>query len=256
MHLYILQIVGWLTKFPLDINIENRRGLTAFEILENEANLVNEAPMRRMLCCARATRPWGLRRPLADYLRSPVGIDERVYVYFIRQRSRITTEMRAALLVVVVLLITISFQTVLKPPAGILLDNTATSNRIAPTNVKRQPHLTTTTLFMLENSLKLLMFFTASFFFAAISAILYLLPFGHFVLAGPICILSLCFVLSFYITFPRSSPISWWEDYFFVVSLCCTFLFLSFFISLMLEKVGILVKAFVRRSELLDPART
>ncbi|KAE8076011.1 hypothetical protein FH972_014687 [Carpinus fangiana] len=181
------QIVGWLTKFPLDINIENRSGFTAFEILENEANLVNEAPMRRMLCCARARRPWGLRRPLADYLRSPVGIDERVYVYFIRQRSRITTEMRAALLVVVVLLITISFQTVLKPPAGILLDNTATSNRTAPTNVKRQPQYLTTTLFMLENSLKLLMFFTAAFFFAAISAILYLLPFGHFVLAGPIC---------------------------------------------------------------------
>jgi hypothetical protein len=112
--------VRWLTKFPLDINIENRRGFTAFDILEIlEADLVNQMPLRRMLRCAagRARRDRGLRRPLAAYFRSPVRIDERVYVYFLRQRSRITTEMRAALLVVVVLLIiTISFQTVLKPP--------------------------------------------------------------------------------------------------------------------------------------------
>jgi len=218
--------------------------------------------MRRMLRCAagRSRMDRGLRRPLAAYFSSPVRIDEKVYVYFLRQRSRITTEMRAALLVVVVLLITISFQTVLKPPEGILLDNTYQS--IAPTNfsieieVKPLPHYTRT-LFKLENSLTVLMFFTGSFFFAAISAILYLLPFGHFLLAGPICTLSLlCFILSFYITFPRSSPISWWEDYFFVVSLCCAFLLLSFFISFVLREVRILVKAFVRRSELLDPNRT
>ncbi len=110
----------WLTKFPLDINIENRRGFTAFDILEIlEADLVNQMPLRRMLRCAagRSRMDRGLRRPLAAYFSSPVRIDEKVYVYFLRQRSRITTEMRAALLVVVVLLIiTISFQTVLKPP--------------------------------------------------------------------------------------------------------------------------------------------
>jgi len=120
--------------------------------------------MRRMLRCAagRSRMDRGLRRPLAAYFSSPVRIDEKVYVYFLRQRSRITTEMRAALLVVVVLLITISFQTVLKPPEGILLDNTYQS--IAPTNfsieieVKPLPHFTRT-LFMLENSLTVLMFF-------------------------------------------------------------------------------------------------
>ncbi|KAE8055472.1 hypothetical protein FH972_012313 [Carpinus fangiana] len=64
------EIVRWLTKFPLDINIENRRGLTAFDILEMETDLVNQEPMRRMLRPARMRR--GLRRPLAAYFRSAV----------------------------------------------------------------------------------------------------------------------------------------------------------------------------------------
>jgi len=72
----------------------------------------------------------------ADYLKSPVQIDEKIFIAFFRLRNDITDDTRNMLLVVAALLVTVFFQATISPPGGVWQDNSApttnTSDRIAP----------------------------------------------------------------------------------------------------------------------------
>jgi hypothetical protein len=144
VHLYrFMQIVRLLLNFrssifhgKVKINAENSRGRTALDMLQRD----NQQRIEDMLraCGARSSSTLHLSGVAsdADYLKSPVQFDERIYICLLRQKTELTNDTRNILLVVAALLVTITFQGTLSPPGGVWQDDcfapTNKSNRIAP----------------------------------------------------------------------------------------------------------------------------
>ncbi|KAC0514412.1 hypothetical protein FH972_027107 [Carpinus fangiana] len=150
LHIAIVRI---LLKFRLpfhvnkiDINAKNSEGFTAFDMLQGDN--------KKMKIILRSARRFNIMHYLrvasdhANYFKSPVSIDERLYIYHLRLTTAISNEMRNVLLVVAALLVTVSFQIAVSPPGGVWQDNyipmTNTSNGAAPNNASgeylQHPH--------------------------------------------------------------------------------------------------------------------
>jgi hypothetical protein len=119
-------VVKWLLNGRgLSVNGKNLEGsLTALDIAVDRQTQVDNQELRNMLCRAGAKR--ASSRPKfswEDYFRSPITINEKLFVRFFRGRMLRSNDMRNMLLVVSVLLVTIAYQVVLSPPGGLWQDN-------------------------------------------------------------------------------------------------------------------------------------
>jgi hypothetical protein len=114
----------WLLDCRVLVNLKNLEGFTALDIVEEQTQVDNQE-MRKMLCRAGALSTSSLPKvaSFADYLRSPIPINEKLYICFFRQRMLMSNDMRNMLLVVAVLLVTVAYQAVLSPPGGFWQDN-------------------------------------------------------------------------------------------------------------------------------------
>jgi hypothetical protein len=106
------------------VNLKNSEGFTALDIAQGQTQVDNQG-VRNMLRRAGALSASSLPKTasFADYLRSPVPINEKLFICFFRQRTLMSNDMRNMLLVVAVLLVTVAYQAVLSPPGGFWQDN-------------------------------------------------------------------------------------------------------------------------------------
>ncbi|KAE8055479.1 hypothetical protein FH972_012319 [Carpinus fangiana] len=185
--------VRLLLKFKVDISAKNLGGSTALGMLESgdardKQNQQIKDMLRRAKCFSIFQRP--KVESFADYLKSPVQIDEKIYIFFLRQRTKMTNDTRNILLVVAALLVTVTFQATLSPPGGVWQEDN--SQHYAGTAVMHEY------LFVVLAVLNLISFFITVFI------IFVLLPSGFrsglFFL--PLYIFSVCFVASLLITAP------------------------------------------------------
>ena len=271
MDLCILQIVRLLLNFrsffhcKVDIGAKNSGGFTAFDMLQGHTRDKHNRQIKDMLCRARCFSILHLPRieSLADYLRSPVKFDEKIYILFLRQRTKITNDTRNILLVVAALLVTVTFQATVSPPGGFWQDNylptTNNSNSITPTtdNSDYSPtaHFAGTTIMALSPFL-LLAVYNLTSFCVIVFTIFVLLPggFSSGLFSIPLYILSLCFVASLLITAPVT---------FELINPLLTLLYFIFSPLLIVCLEGIvmlrrrkLVRAFLPKAKVFDPTLT
>ncbi|XP_059451061.1 ankyrin repeat-containing protein BDA1-like [Corylus avellana] len=135
------QVVRWILDLGARVNFEIFEGFTALDIAVDMQTQVDNQEMRNMLCRAGAksasSRSTG---PFADYLRSPIPINEKLFTWFFRQRTLMSNDMRNMLLVVAVLLVTIAYQSALSPPGGFWQDNQFNTITNASSEVSQPPH--------------------------------------------------------------------------------------------------------------------
>lgn len=215
-----MQVVRWLLNRGVDVNSKNLQDFTVLDILQRGTQRPVAEEIKNMLCnAARASSGSCLPRDvasLADYLRSPVAIDEKFYIFFLRQKTKITEGVRNALLVVAVLLVTVCYQAAVSPPGGVWQDNynprinllhsTATSSN-SSTVINQPPHFAGTVvmsrvpayIFLAINSLT---------FYLTTMIIIFLLPFGfitRFLLYILLLSLFLCYYFSMAIIIPSGT---------------------------------------------------
>jgi hypothetical protein len=226
-----MQIVRILLKFSqllygyrIDINAKNSEGFTAFDMLQGD-----NKRMKIILRCARWFNIMHCLRVTsshANYFKSPVSIDERLYIYLLRLATSISNEMRNVLLVVAVLLVTVSFQTAVSPPGVVWQDNNIPlTNNTSPDNasgeyLQQYPHYVGTAVMgnrFLFPSLVCLN--TISFFFT-LHIIYLLLPSGFRMLFSvPLYTLALYFITSLCITSLNSVPAGllwYWNNLYYI----------------------------------------
>ncbi|XP_059448973.1 uncharacterized protein LOC132180242 [Corylus avellana] len=87
--------------------------------------MVDNQEMRNMLCRAGAKSASSLPTIVswADYFRSRLTRNEKLYRWFLCGKTLLSNDMRNMLLVVAVLLVTIAYQAILSPPGGFWQDN-------------------------------------------------------------------------------------------------------------------------------------
>jgi hypothetical protein len=256
VHLYIMQIVRLLLNFrsffhcKVDISAKNSRGLTAFDMLQGDNQQIIKDMLRRASCFSTLHLPRVASN--ADYLKSPVPIDEKIYIVFLRQRTNMTNDTRNVLLVVAALLVTVTFQATLSPPGGVWQDDssptTNTSNSIAPASPTS--HFAGTTimdeyLFFILAALNLISFCVTVF------TIFVLLPggFRSGLFIVPLYILSLCFVASLLIT----APVDIDGGHSAAISLMFSPLMVMFLEAIVRLRRRKLFQAFLPKLKLLDP---
>ena len=122
-----MQAVSHLLAFGeriVYINEKNLEGKTAFDILQEQPQEVDNSEMRAILDRAGALTASSLPTvtSYAHYLMLP-KIYERVIILIGRQLNGMTDDRRSALLVVAALLVTVSYQAVITPPGGLWQDD-------------------------------------------------------------------------------------------------------------------------------------
>ncbi|GLT66405.1 hypothetical protein SLA2020_387700 [Shorea laevis] len=160
-------------------------------------------PIKDMLCRTRIPRV----ESLADYLKSPVKFEEKIYILFLRQKTKITNDTRNILLVVAALLVTITFQIAVNPPGGVWQDDSAppTTNTSNSTATGYSPPSHFAGAAIMEPFLFLILaFLNLISFCVTVCTIFVLLPgdFSSGLFSVPLYILSLFFVASLWITAP------------------------------------------------------
>jgi len=212
VHLYIMQIVRLLLNFrsffhcKVDISAKNSRGLTAFDMLQGDNQQIIKDMLRRASCFSTLHLPRVASN--ADYLKSPVPIDEKIYILFLRQSTKMTNDKRNILLVVAALLVTVtSKQATLSPPGRVWQANT--SDSIAPATSTASSEYSQTSPFVGTTIMDKYYFFILAAlnlisFCVTVFTIFVLLPSGFTIglFIIPLYILSLCFVASLLITAP------------------------------------------------------
>ncbi|XP_059462018.1 ankyrin repeat-containing protein BDA1-like [Corylus avellana] len=132
------------------VNAKNSEGFTALDIAVDRQTQVDNQEMRNMLCRAGAKCASSLPKfSWADYFRSPVSNNEKLFIFSFRVKMQMSNDMRNMLLVVSVLLVTIAYQAVISPPGGFWQDNSipGTNNQFnitaatsATNEVNQVPH--------------------------------------------------------------------------------------------------------------------
>jgi hypothetical protein len=265
VHLYVMQFVRLILKptrffwwYTVDINAKNSGGYTAFEMLQGD-----NQQMTRMLWCARCFSPcWkttffgfdlccGRVASHANYLKSGVNIEEKLYVFFLRLATEISNDLRNVLLVVAALLVTVSFQSVLSPPGGFWQEDEHDPHTGALVNLAGTSAMYADSEFPIIAALNLISFYSTVFI------IFLLLPsgFGTLLFCLPLYTLSASFIASLSVISPVDSY--WrtvldqiWNNFIFL----CVFSTIPF--QLFVFIVGIrrnkLVKAFLPKVKVLE----
>lgn len=147
-HYIFMQAVRLLLNYGVDINANNLKGETAADMLKGQRP-VDTREIRDMLWSAGALSPSFLPTATScvDYLRSAVTPIDKMITFHRRQHTKITNDMRNALLVVAVLIVAVTYQAALSPPGGVWQDDSHPItidnqfNTIASTsNVITSPH--------------------------------------------------------------------------------------------------------------------
>ncbi|CAN6867886.1 unnamed protein product [Brassica oleracea] len=109
-------------------NIYNRNGLTALDILQNQRyrNREIEETIRKSGGDIGNSLPKS--KKLSEILRSPIPFKEYLFTKAARYRKHISDGSRSALLVIVALIITTTYQTALQPPGGVYQSNAEESS--------------------------------------------------------------------------------------------------------------------------------
>jgi hypothetical protein len=277
VHLYIMQIVQLLLKFrsfwfhgKVDISAKNSEGLTAFDMLpqynqrDNPQKIIGD--MLRA-CRARSSSTLHLSGVAseADYLKSPVQFDERIYISFLRQKTELTNDTRNILLVVAALLVTITFQGTLSPPGGVWQDDyfppTNTSNSIAPatrasSECSPAPHSAGTAI-MGSFVFILLTVFHLSSFCVTVFIIFVLLPRSYTsgLFTVPLLTVYMFFLVSLLITAPTAIDQLIPQMTFFVILPPLNALLLPSFVWWR-RRYRKLIETFLPKVKLLDPTLT
>ena len=173
-----MQAVELLLNCGVDINVKNSQNMTAAEMLGGQTA---HKKIKDMLWSAGAFSP-PLRSSCVDYLKSAISPIEKMIIYHRRQHTKITNDMRNALLVVAVLIVAVTYQAVLSPPGGVWQDNSnpiTIDNQFDTTastsNVITSPHKAGTlvmgtlnaAIFVLANSVT---------FYLSIAIVFFLIP--------------------------------------------------------------------------------
>lgn len=106
-----MQAVKQLLNCSIDVNTKNLVGYTALDILQQQTE-GDYKEIKDMLCRAGALNASSLPlvSTLAKYLQSTVLIQEKLPLFYLRERTKISSDMRNVLLVVAVLLVTVTYQ--------------------------------------------------------------------------------------------------------------------------------------------------
>ncbi|XVF83512.1 hypothetical protein PTKIN_Ptkin16aG0494500 [Pterospermum kingtungense] len=128
-------------------------------------------------------------RKNAHYFQSRITYGEKLAINFARERKNMSSDMRNALLVVAVLIITATFQASLSPPGGVWQgdSNNPSSGSPVPGTTVMKPKMFR--LFMTYNTITL---------WSTLLLITYLLPSGFpsYLLLIPLSVLGICYILS------------------------------------------------------------
>ncbi|XP_059441866.1 ankyrin repeat-containing protein BDA1-like [Corylus avellana] len=205
LHIAIVRLILNFKSFfrcKVDISTKNIRGYTTSNMLQGNTPDKQNQQIKDMLHCAKCFSIFYLSRveSFADYLKSPVQIDKKMYIFFLRQRTKMTNDTRNILLVVAALLATVTFQATLSSPGGLWQDNKL-ADTIAPIGAIVEDAHYTGIAIMDEYLFVVLAVLNVISFFITVFTIFVLLPrSGLFFL--PLYIFSLCFVASLLITSP------------------------------------------------------
>lgn len=268
--IYMMQIVKLLLRFrwffwryTIDINAKNSSGRTALGMLQGD-----NQEIKRML---RRARYFSYCCPSfesnAYYFKSPVNIEDKLYIIFLRLSTEISNDLRNVLLVVAALLVTISFQAVIAPPGGVWQETKyrETNNYTTPNNNATGPppagsiisHHAGTAV-MQNTDFPILAGLNVISFFVTVFTILLLLPagFGSRMFCLPLYTLSLCFIASICIISPNTNDISpglsWiWNNFI----LFCVFspMLFQYLVYIVSRRRNKLVDAFLLKGKAPDP---
>ncbi|GLT93123.1 hypothetical protein SLE2022_109280 [Rubroshorea leprosula] len=117
------QMVGLLLKCKMiSKNVVNLKGRSALDMLQGQVNNNETADTLRRAGCVEAVRI-PAHRTLAESLRSKTSWFETFKRNMARQNNKISNDMRNAMLVVAVLILTATYQACLSPPGGVWQGN-------------------------------------------------------------------------------------------------------------------------------------
>ncbi|GKU87095.1 hypothetical protein SLEP1_g1546 [Rubroshorea leprosula] len=103
-------------------NEVNLNGQSALDMLSGQVNSSETANILRQAGCLEAERI-PARQTLAESLRTRMSCSQKLRRTMVRQNNMISNDMRNAMLVVAVLILTATYQTCLSPPGGVWQGN-------------------------------------------------------------------------------------------------------------------------------------
>ncbi len=172
----VRHLFAWDRTGVVCVNAENLVGHTAWDMLQDQGNsqirvMLRRAgalPSRSLLTNTSSYADFYIlpqKSCYADCLRRPkVEFLERFRTIYARQMKKLSNEKRIAYLVVAVLLVTVTYQAVLKPPKGVWQDDYKPETNTTAAAYKAGTAIgltTTTTPFELFLSFNTLTFFVA-----------------------------------------------------------------------------------------------
>ncbi|KAG2311134.1 hypothetical protein Bca52824_022691 [Brassica carinata] len=115
----------------VNLNIHNRSGLTALDILPNQGEHHTNRNIENMVRKSGGKSGNSLPEPkkVSEILRSPISFTEHLLTLTARYRNQTSEGTRAALLVIAALIITTTYQTALQPPGGVYQENAAEESK-------------------------------------------------------------------------------------------------------------------------------
>ncbi|GLU07209.1 hypothetical protein SLE2022_241740 [Rubroshorea leprosula] len=117
------QMIGLLLECKMiSKNEVNLNGQSALDILSGQVNSSETANILRQAGCLEAERI-PARQTLAESLRTRMSCSQKLRRTMVRQNNMISSDMRNAMLVVAVLILTATYQTCLTPPGGVWQGN-------------------------------------------------------------------------------------------------------------------------------------
>lgn len=119
-----------------EIKAKNSKGKTVLDALQDQTDL-GKRVLRQMLSRNRASKASLLKstKTVANYLRSNIGNDEKVAVYFTRIKMSIDRDLRNAGLVVAGVILAATLQAVFSPPGGVGQENSTPNIVINGTSI-------------------------------------------------------------------------------------------------------------------------
>ncbi|CAH8353215.1 unnamed protein product [Eruca vesicaria subsp. sativa] len=114
-----------LSSRAVNGNIYNRNGLTALDILQNQRHNHRNREIEETIRKSGGNNANSLPEStkLSEILRTPIRFKEHLFTKAARYRNQISDGSRSALLVIVALIITTTYQTALQPPGGVYQSN-------------------------------------------------------------------------------------------------------------------------------------